>query len=103
MKGINLNGIDKIIDALKQYEKQIDAQDIEIARKNVTKAIKGANAVNQCNMMANELIVKVNQYSDILKSYIQRLNEVKIAYKNQDESATQTFAQGIQEIRNKKS
>ena len=103
VKGINLDKIDAMINTINSYEKAVDSCKISVTTSHITKAIKGSNAVQHCKNMAKAVDAKIDEYTNILNTYRQRLTDVKIAYTSNDQAASQTFAQGIQEIKNKKS
>lgn len=103
VKGINLNKIDAMIDSIAAYEKAIDSCKISVSTTHITKAIQGSNAVKNCQTLASTIDAKIDEYTNILEKYRQRLTDVKSAYVSNDQAASQTFADGIQAIKNKKS
>ena len=103
MKGINIEKIGTIIQALKDYEKHIDNQEVETTKKNIEKAFKGSGAVKSVRAMCTALEDKIDQYTNRLKDYITRLEQVEAAYKQYDQTSSQTFAQGSKTIKNLKS
>ena len=103
VQGINLDKIDEMINAITAYEKNIDQCKVSVTTTNITKAIQGSNAVNNCKALASAVDAKIDEYTNILENYRTRLVEVKQAYTTQDQSASVTFAEGINAIKNKKS
>ena len=86
--GIDTGKISAMQNAMEAWAKAIDSKKITISSKNATNAIKGSTQVSEIKKLCQACDSYANTLTAKLRSYKDRLAEVKAAYAKNDASST---------------
>ena len=86
--GINSNKVSAMQQAIEDWAKAIEAAKITLAAKNVTQALQGSSQVDQVKRLCQACDSHTLTLTSKLRTYKNRLNDVKAAYTKNDTSST---------------
>ena len=86
--GIDTGKISAMQNAIEEWAKAIDSKKITISSKNATNAIKGTTQVAEIKKLCQACDSYPNTLTSKLRSYKNRLTEVKAAYAKNDQTST---------------
>lgn len=86
--GINTAKLSAMQQAIEDWAKAVDAANITLASKSVTQAMKGSNQVSQIKKLCQACDSYTNTLTAKLRTYKNRLSDVKTAYAKNDTSST---------------
>lgn len=91
VKGINVNGIKKMTDALTEYKNAIKKPYVGVNAETIAKHLKGSAASKSIVEYSKQLDAKVSDLVKTLNTLTTSLQQVEASYKKQDESAGSTL------------
>lgn len=93
IKGINLNGLNKMKAAVNDYIKAVkNTPNLGISAVNIAKNMKGSQAQAQVQALSTNFVNKTKSLLDTLNKLNQSLDAVAQGYKSQDQTAASNIA-----------
>lgn len=87
-RGINVNKIPAMQNAIEEWAKAVDAAKITVSAKNISVAMKGTTQAAQIKSLCQACDSYANTLTTKLRAYKNRLSDVKAAYVKNDQSST---------------
>lgn len=93
IKGINLNGLNKMKTAVNDYIKAVkNTPNLGVSAATIAKNMKGSQAQAQVQVLSKNFVDKTKSLIDTLNKLNQSLDAVAQGYKNQDQTAASNIA-----------
>ena len=93
IKGINLNGLNKMKNAVNDYMTAIkNTPNLGVSAATIAKNMKGTNAQAQVKVLSNNFVNQTKSLINTLSKLNQSLDAVAQGYKSQDQTAGTNIA-----------